>query len=48
MLKEEVLTLEEFVEAIRAGRYPGYSVKMLAGIPTPVSKPDRRKTNNLA
>ncbi len=48
MLKEEVLTLEEFVGAIRAGRYPGYSVKMLAGIPTPVSKPDRRKTNNLA
>jgi hypothetical protein len=48
IVKREVMTTVEFVSAIQAGRYPGYTVKTVAGIPTPVSKPDRRKTNNLA
>jgi hypothetical protein len=42
-----VLAVEEFVSLIEAGKYPGYSVKLIHGRPTPVSNPDHRGNNNL-
>ncbi len=44
----EVLSRNEFVSKIESGIYPGYTVKTINGIPTPVSKPDSRETNNLS
>lgn len=42
-----VMSASEFVSRIEAGKYPGYTVKMINGLPTPVSLPDSRGTNNL-
>lgn len=47
-LKKEVFGRNEFIVRIRAGDYPGYTVKTVNGQPTPVSNPDGRKTNNLS
>lgn len=44
---QEVLTREIFVEKIKQGQYPGYSVAIIHGIATPISKPDRTTANNL-
>jgi len=38
---------EEFVTAIRMGLYPGYHIRKVRGIETPVSDPDNTKANNL-
>lgn len=48
LAKNIMLSREEFVAAIKAGSYPGYTIKMIKGISTPVSKPDNRETNNLS
>ena len=48
LVKNVPLTREEFVTAIEAGSYPGYTVKVIHGIATPVSNPDGRQTNNLS
>ena len=48
MVKNIVFTREEFVTAIKSGNYPSYTIKDIKGLPTPVSKPDGRKTNNLS
>ncbi len=48
MIKNIILTREEFVLAIKSGDYPSYTVKEIKGLATPVSKPDGRKTNNLS
>jgi hypothetical protein len=45
--KKVVLTCEKLVALIQAGEYPGYSVKVIRGIETPVSKRDGRITNNI-
>lgn len=45
--KKTIFTAGEFVSMIDAGDYPGYTVKIIKGIPTPVSNPDSRGTNNL-
>ncbi len=45
--KGEILTVDEFISLIKAGQYPGYSIKTVQGKPTPVSKPDSHGTNNL-
>ena len=45
--KKTILTAGEFVSLIEEGKYPGYTVKVIKGIPTPVSKPDGRGANNL-
>jgi len=45
--KRLVLSSEEFVGLIQSGKYPGYTVKKINGLPTPVSKRDSRITNNL-
>lgn len=45
--KRVSFTREELVALIQAGEYPGYSVKMIRGVDTPVSKRDGRMTNNI-
>lgn len=47
LIKNIILSREEFVASIESGDYPAYSVKIINGLPTPVSKPDGRETNNL-
>ena len=47
VVKRQVFTLEEFLDHISAGSYPGYVIKEIHGRPTPVSKPDKRRTNNI-
>lgn len=41
------MSRQQFVNAINSGIYPKYIVKIINGIPTPVSKPDRTTNNNL-
>jgi len=41
------MDIEEFVSKIKIGKYPGYKVKEINKIPTPVSSPDGNKSNNL-
>jgi len=48
LVKNLMFSREEFVAAIEAGNYPAYTVKMIKGLPTPVSNPDGRETNNLS
>lgn len=45
--QQVVLSREDLVAKIEMGLYPGYSVKIIRGIETPVSKRDRRTTNNI-
>ena len=47
LTKNKVMTCDDFLTAIEKGKYPAYSIKNIKGKPTPVSKPDSRKTNNL-
>lgn len=47
LLNKVVLTREDLVALIRAGKYRGYSVKLIRGIETPVSKRDGRRINNI-
>jgi len=48
VVKEETFSRSDFVTKIQAGEYAGYTVKEIGGVPTPVSKPDSRETNNLS
>jgi hypothetical protein len=41
------LSREELVTLIRAGKYLGYSIKIIRGVETPVSKKDGRRINNI-
>ncbi len=45
--KRASLSRTELVTQIKEGEYPGYSVKVIRGIETPVSKRDSKKTNNI-
>lgn len=45
--KRIVLSREELVASIRAGKYRGYPVKLIRGVETPVSKQDGRRINNI-
>ncbi len=47
LMKKTVMSREEFVALIHAGEYPGYSVKLIRGAETPVSKRDGRRINNI-
>ncbi len=38
---------EEFVSAIKQGLYPGYHIRKIRGLETPVSDPDNTTANNL-
>ena len=46
LVKNIPLNREEFIRAIETGGYPDYTVKNIHGVPTPVSNPDGRQTNN--
>jgi hypothetical protein len=37
----------EFVQAIENGQYENYHVRVISGVRTPVSNPDRSENNNL-
>jgi len=41
------LSRPEFVRAINQGKYPGYHVRDVHGVKTPVSNPDSSENNNL-
>ncbi len=45
--KKIEFTREELVSQIQAGEYPGYTVKVIRGVETPVSKRDGKITNNI-
>lgn len=47
LLKQIAMSREELVSFILAGSYPGYSVKLVRGIETPVSKHDGKRINNI-
>jgi hypothetical protein len=47
LLKRIALTREDLVALIRAGEYSGYSVKLIRGLETPVSKRDGKPLNNI-
>ena len=41
------LTLEQLVKMIEKGKYPKYYIRIINGIKTPCSNPDKNKKNNL-
>lgn len=41
------ITRAEFVNKIEGGRYDNYHVRVINGVKTPVSNPDRSEDNNL-
>lgn len=47
LLKRVVMGREELVSLIQSGGYPGYSVKLIRGVETPVSKRDGKRINNI-
>ena len=47
LVTQRIMTREQFVAAIRAGDYPGYEVRMLKGVATPVSKRSATDDDNL-
>jgi hypothetical protein len=47
LIKRTVLTREELVALIDGGKYRGYSVKLIRGVETPVSKRDGKRINNI-
>jgi hypothetical protein len=47
LLKRTSMTRDELVTLIQEGEYPGYSVKLIRGVATPVSKRDSRRANNI-
>lgn len=46
-IKRTAFPREEFVQRIKEGEYPGYSVKSVRDLEYPVSKSDRHTLNNL-
>ncbi len=47
IIKRITMTRAELVALIRAGHYSGYSVKLIRGLETPVSKRDGKPLNNI-
>jgi hypothetical protein len=45
--KSKEMTRAEFVKGIEQGKYPGYHVRKIHGVKTPVSNPDKKTGNNL-
>lgn len=46
-LTGESMTRSKFVQEINSGKYEGYYVRRINGVPTPCSKPDKNQQNNL-
>jgi hypothetical protein len=47
LLKRVAMNREELVSLIHSGVYAGYSVKIIRGVETPVSKRDGKRINNI-
>ena len=43
----KTMSRSEFVRAIKDGKYPGYHIRDINGVKTPVSNPDGKEENNL-
>ncbi|NET08380.1 MAG: hypothetical protein F6K09_01105 [Merismopedia sp. SIO2A8] len=41
------MTRKQFVDKINSGDYPKYHVRLINGVETPVSNPDKSEKNNL-
>lgn len=41
------MTRPQFVKEIKQGNYPDYHIREINGLPTPVSNPDKKESNNL-
>ena len=41
------MNASQFVKSINNGNYSDYHVRIINGVPTPCSNPDKSKTNNL-
>lgn len=41
------MTRTQFVQEIKRGNFSDYHVRTVNGLPTPVSNPDRKESNNL-
>lgn len=41
------MTRKQFVDQIERGNYENYHVRVINGVKTPVSNPDKSKNNNL-
>ena len=41
------MSRNQFVDEIRKGTYPNHHIRIINGIETPVSNPDKKKNNNL-
>ncbi len=41
------MTRTQFVKEIKQGNFSDYHVRNVNGLPTPVSNPDRKESNNL-
>lgn len=46
-LNGRTMTRSEFVRQIQNGNYENYHVRVVNGVPTPASNPDRSENNNL-
>lgn len=44
---KKILTREQVVACIKCGTYPAYHLRVINGIETPCSNPDKSKLNNL-
>lgn len=47
LISKKVFDREEFVQQIRAKNYPGYTIRRINGVPTPVAKSNRSANDNL-
>ncbi|MBN2279431.1 MAG: hypothetical protein JXQ65_02520 [Candidatus Marinimicrobia bacterium] len=45
--KNKTMNRNEFVNEIKKGNYPHYHIRTINHVETPVSNPDKRKSNNL-
>lgn len=45
--KRRSMSRAEFVRLIEAGAYPQYHIRVIDGVKTPASNPDRSESNNL-
>lgn len=46
-VRHRSMSRAKFVQAIGQGKYPDYHVRRINGVKTPVSNPDKTKSDNL-
>jgi len=47
LIAKRMMSREELTSFIRDGSYPGYSIKLIRGVETPVSRRDGKRINNI-